>query len=274
MKRRGAARVLGVDFDERYLAQARFAAETLGLEIEFRQLSVYDVAQLGEQFDLVIFMGVLLSPAPSAAGARSDPRARRAGSAGLPIDAARAATKVAPDRRSDHDFWERTSSSSPDFPKMFFIENRYSGRSDELVDSQSRLRRGDAAQCRFHHLDHPEEEVFLCRVNPEGESRHDRSRDVLERAEQQVALGLRGRPGLAHFRRHGEAGGRRREGGEPRPVARARRDVADRSGIRRAACRSSACWIIWTPSRCTASRWIGISGRSTIGRSSCGRSRR
>src|SRR4051812_40091849 len=59
MKRRGADRVLGVDFDERYLEQARFAAEVRGVDIEFRQLSVYDVGSLGEKFDLVIFMGVL-----------------------------------------------------------------------------------------------------------------------------------------------------------------------------------------------------------------------
>jgi tRNA (mo5U34)-methyltransferase len=60
MKRRGAGRVVGIDSDERYLAQARFAAETLGYDnIEFRELSVYDVAALGERFDVVIFMGVL-----------------------------------------------------------------------------------------------------------------------------------------------------------------------------------------------------------------------
>jgi tRNA (mo5U34)-methyltransferase len=60
MKRRGARRVVGIDSDERYLAQARFAAETLGYDnIEFRELSVYDVAALGERFDVVIFMGVL-----------------------------------------------------------------------------------------------------------------------------------------------------------------------------------------------------------------------
>jgi 2-polyprenyl-3-methyl-5-hydroxy-6-metoxy-1,4-benzoquinol methylase len=58
MKRRGAARVLGVDYDDVYLNQARFAAEVLGAEIEFAKLSVYDVATLGERFDLVIFMGV------------------------------------------------------------------------------------------------------------------------------------------------------------------------------------------------------------------------
>src|SRR5436305_2564814 len=60
MKRRGAGRVLGVDSDERYLAQARLATETLGFDdIEFAKLDVYDVAALGEKFDLVIFMGVL-----------------------------------------------------------------------------------------------------------------------------------------------------------------------------------------------------------------------
>lgn len=59
MKRRGAARVLGIDHDEHYLAQARFAAEVEGADIEFRRCEVYDVGSLGERFDLVIFMGVL-----------------------------------------------------------------------------------------------------------------------------------------------------------------------------------------------------------------------
>jgi len=59
MKRRGAERVLGIDFDDRYLDQARFAAEVKGADIEFRKLSVYDLAQLGERFDVVLFMGVL-----------------------------------------------------------------------------------------------------------------------------------------------------------------------------------------------------------------------
>src|SRR5215218_10597050 len=59
MKRRGASRVVGVDSEDLYLNQARFAAEVNGLDIEYRKLSVYDVAQLGEKFDFVIFMGVL-----------------------------------------------------------------------------------------------------------------------------------------------------------------------------------------------------------------------
>jgi tRNA (mo5U34)-methyltransferase len=58
MKRRGASRVVGIDTDDRYLRQARFAAEVMELEIEFRKLAVWDVAALKERFDLVIFMGV------------------------------------------------------------------------------------------------------------------------------------------------------------------------------------------------------------------------
>ena len=59
MKRRGAARVVGIDTDEHYLRQARFAAEMEDADVEFLRMPVWDVAALGEKFDLVIFMGVL-----------------------------------------------------------------------------------------------------------------------------------------------------------------------------------------------------------------------
>jgi tRNA (mo5U34)-methyltransferase len=55
------ASVLGVDSGEQPLAvkQARFAAETLRLSPEFDSVSVYDLAQIGRTFDVVLFMGVL-----------------------------------------------------------------------------------------------------------------------------------------------------------------------------------------------------------------------
>ncbi|HEX8713513.1 MAG TPA: DUF1698 domain-containing protein, partial [Terracidiphilus sp.] len=59
MKQRGADRVLGIDSDERYLAQAKFAAEVLDLDVSFCKMSVWDVASLDERFDVVLFMGVL-----------------------------------------------------------------------------------------------------------------------------------------------------------------------------------------------------------------------
>jgi tRNA (mo5U34)-methyltransferase len=58
LARRGA-RVTGVDADEHYLRQAAWAQEQFGLNVEFRQLSVYELDQLEETYDLVLFLGVL-----------------------------------------------------------------------------------------------------------------------------------------------------------------------------------------------------------------------
>src|SRR6185436_19376113 len=60
LARRGA-RVTGIDHDERYLRQARWAARQLGVEdrVELRRMQVYDLARSAESWDLVLFMGVL-----------------------------------------------------------------------------------------------------------------------------------------------------------------------------------------------------------------------
>jgi 2-polyprenyl-3-methyl-5-hydroxy-6-metoxy-1,4-benzoquinol methylase len=54
------ARVLGVDVDPRYLAQARWAASQFCFKHvpQFRQMSVYRLGDLAFDFDLVWFMGV------------------------------------------------------------------------------------------------------------------------------------------------------------------------------------------------------------------------
>jgi tRNA (mo5U34)-methyltransferase len=59
LKKRGAARVLAIDADEKYLRQAVLIREILDLDVEIRQMSVYDVAELKEKFDIVLFLGVL-----------------------------------------------------------------------------------------------------------------------------------------------------------------------------------------------------------------------
>src|SRR3954453_5104313 len=60
LARRGAD-VLGIDTDEHYLRQARWAAEQLGFDglVRFERRQVYDVAGIDGRFDLVLFMGVL-----------------------------------------------------------------------------------------------------------------------------------------------------------------------------------------------------------------------
>lgn len=54
------ARVVGVDHEERYLEQARWAAGQLGVadRIEFREQDVYELGRSGERYDLVLFMGL------------------------------------------------------------------------------------------------------------------------------------------------------------------------------------------------------------------------
>jgi tRNA (mo5U34)-methyltransferase len=60
LARRGAD-VVGIDHDEHYLTQARWARSRLGLDgqVELLRLGVYDIGRLREMFDLVLFMGVL-----------------------------------------------------------------------------------------------------------------------------------------------------------------------------------------------------------------------
>jgi tRNA (mo5U34)-methyltransferase len=60
LAKRGAS-VLAVDVDEHYLSQGRWAAEQLDPHgrVEFREMTVYDLAGLDEQFDVVLFLGVL-----------------------------------------------------------------------------------------------------------------------------------------------------------------------------------------------------------------------
>ena len=74
MKRRGADRVVAIDTETMYLSQARFAAEISGVEIEFRDLSVYDVGEAGREIRPRHLHGRALPPAPPVAGAGPDPR--------------------------------------------------------------------------------------------------------------------------------------------------------------------------------------------------------
>jgi tRNA (mo5U34)-methyltransferase len=161
MKRRGAARVLGVDYDDVYLDQARFAAEVEGMDIEFRKLSVYDVAALGERFDLVIFMGVFyhlrypllaldLIWEHAAADLMLFQTMQRGAETEDPVGA-------------DYDFFQQDHFDSPGYPKMHFIEHRYSGDptnwwAPNVAGSKAMLR-----SAGFEILQHPEPEVYLCR---------------------------------------------------------------------------------------------------------------
>lgn len=123
MKRRGAARVVGIDEDERYLAQARLAFEVTGCEVELRRLSVYDVASLGERFDIVLFMGVLYHLRhPLLALDLIHAHVSRDM---MVFQSLQRGSAAVAELREDYDFEEVDFFDDPGFPKLHFVEREY-----------------------------------------------------------------------------------------------------------------------------------------------------
>jgi len=122
MKKRGAERVLGIDVDDRYLNQARFAADQLGLEIEFEKRSVYEVAGLEGQFDYIIFMGVFYHLRyPLYALDNIVKKVRKQ----LIFQTMIRGSETARTYEENYHFWNKEIFQDPEFPQMYFIENRY-----------------------------------------------------------------------------------------------------------------------------------------------------
>jgi tRNA (mo5U34)-methyltransferase len=168
MKRRGADRVVAMDFDEQYLAQAKFAAEVLDVEIEYRKLSVYDVAKLSEMFDVVIFMGVLyhLRHPLLALDLIREHVAKDL----LVFQSLQRGSNEVEQLEADYPFEQRVIFERPGYPKMHFIEEKYC---DDPTNWWAPNRACSEAMLRsagFGIIEHPEEEVYICRTVPVKES--------------------------------------------------------------------------------------------------------
>jgi tRNA (mo5U34)-methyltransferase len=169
MKRRGASRVVGIDSDEVYLAQARLAAEVSGVDIELRPMSVYDLGKLGERFDLVLFMGVLYHLRHPLL-ALDILHEHAVGETLVFQSMLRGSTEVTR-LEEDYPFEERTVFDDPGYPRMFFVENRYAKDPTNwwipnLACAEAMLR-----SAGFEIVAHPEEEVFVCRRLERGAAR-------------------------------------------------------------------------------------------------------
>ena len=161
MKRRGAARVLGVDSEEEYLAQARFAAQVNGLEIEFRRLSVYDIGLLGEKFDVVLFLGVLyhLRHPLLALDLIHDHVARDL----LVFQSMQRGADEVETLQPDYDFWATELFDRAGYPKLHFVEKKFA---DDWTNWWIPNRACAEAMLRsagFTIVAHPEQEVYICR---------------------------------------------------------------------------------------------------------------
>jgi tRNA (mo5U34)-methyltransferase len=162
MKRRGALRVLGIDEDEGYLAQARFAAEVHELEIEFRHMNVYDVAQLKERFDLVLFMGVLYHLRyPLLA---LDRLAQHVVGDQLLFQSMLRGSLELQALEEDYPFAESRAFDQPSWPKLHFVERRYAHDPTNWWVPNRACVEAMLRAAGFSILSNPEQEVYLCRL--------------------------------------------------------------------------------------------------------------
>jgi tRNA (mo5U34)-methyltransferase len=162
LKRRGADRVLGIDSDPKYLAQARFAAEVHELDIEFRQLSVYDIEVLRERFDVVLFMGVLYHLRyPLLA---LDMVRRYVVKDLMVFQSMLRGSDEILQLSADYPFAEKAIFERAGFPHLHFIEQRFAGDWTNWWIPNRACAEAMLRSAGFEIEDRPEPEVYMCRA--------------------------------------------------------------------------------------------------------------
>ncbi len=160
LAKRGA-RVTGIDVDDHYLAQARWAAGRLGLadRVTFRRAQVYALSRDTRRWDLVIFMGVfyhLRYPLLALdAVARCVERMMVFQTLSMPGAEIEAATE-------DLGLDERERLHARGWPKMAFLEHRLAG---DKTNWWAPNRAGVEAMLRstgMSIIGHPHDETYLC----------------------------------------------------------------------------------------------------------------
>ena len=161
LARRGA-RVTGVDVDERYLRQARWAAEQLDLgeRVEFRRSTVYELARTEEGWDLVLFMGVLYHLRhPLLALDIVARRVRR-------LLVLQTLTMPDAERVSQPDdlrLEQRSRLLAPGWPKAAFIEHALAGDATNWWAPNAAGVEAMARSAGLEPVSHPAHEIWICR---------------------------------------------------------------------------------------------------------------
>jgi tRNA (mo5U34)-methyltransferase len=171
LKRRGAARVLGIDSDERYLAQAQLAAEVHGLDVEFRQLPVWQVGKLGERFDIVLFLGVLYHLRHPLLAL--DLLHEHVVKDTLVFQSLQRGSVHAEPVSVDYPFHEDDVFERGDYPKLHFVEHRFASDPTNWWIPNAACSMAMLRSARFDVVSRPESEVYVCKR---------RSLDPLERS--------------------------------------------------------------------------------------------
>ncbi|HET9947942.1 MAG TPA: TIGR04290 family methyltransferase [Longimicrobiales bacterium] len=177
LARRGAD-VVGMDHDEHYLVQARWAAERLGLSgaVRFERADVYDLGRSDERYDLVLFMGVFYHLRYPLLGldavARTARRLLVFQSMLLPGDEAR-------ERTEDYELDDRDVLAEPGWPRMAFVEHALAGDDTNWWVPDRACVEALLRSTGLRIVARPERETYVCAP---GEPQIFGSADELRRA--------------------------------------------------------------------------------------------
>lgn len=179
LARRGA-QVLAIDHDDHYLTQARWARGQLGLDdrIDFRQMDVYELADMNTTFDLVFFMGVLYHLRyPLLA---LDLVAECVGGT-LVLQTLTLPGDEQHDAPPDLPFDQRERLRDPAWPKMAFIEHHFAGDHTNWWVPSARAVEAMVRTTGLRIVGRPGHEIWVC----------ERSRGTHHKAELDRATGRR-----------------------------------------------------------------------------------
>jgi tRNA (mo5U34)-methyltransferase len=159
LARRGAD-VVGIDADEHYLRQARWARERYDVAVEFRRQTVYDLARSHEDFDLVLFLGVLYHLRHPLLAL--DAVARRTSR----LLVLQTLTLPGPDARpppADVAYEERERLADRAWPRAAFVERRFADDPTNWWVPGASAVEAMARSAGLEILEHPAHELWLLR---------------------------------------------------------------------------------------------------------------
>lgn len=168
LARRGA-RVRGIDVEELYLTQARWAAEKYGLEdrTHFERCGIYELARERSKYDLVLFMGVFYHLRYPLLGL--DIVSRLVDHRMIFQTMTMPGTLVEEDT-ADPSIYERQRLLRPGWPKMAFLEHRLNSDPTNWWAPNHAAVEAMLRSSGMRVVGRPVEETYLCEPDPEGRS--------------------------------------------------------------------------------------------------------